>query len=498
MIKLRKAVRMRTAAKAIIRGPQRPGAAATPSADLQRLLHELQAQQLELEMQNDELRRVQRELEAERTRYFDHYHFAPVGCCTLGEHGIITQANLTFARLFGSAPEAMIGQTFARLVLGEDLAIYGEFRQQMNASATSSPCEVRMMKSDGASFWAQIGASAGHDNAQRPVLRLVVSDISERKHAEETIQEQRAFAQMIAENIGDFIAILDRDGRRLYNSPSYQQFFGGGCDLQGTDSFADVHPDDQERIKRLFRETVLTGIGVQTDYRLLIADGSVHDMESRGSVIKDKDGRVVRVVVVSHDVTERKRLEAQVRYLAFHDTLTQLPNRRLLSDRLSQNMAVCARSGCHGAVMFLDLDGFKGLNDTHGHAAGDALLIKVAERLKSNVREVDTVARIGGDEFVVMISELDVDERTSLAQAALIAEKIRVALAAPYRLVVPRDGRADEIVDYRCTTSIGVVLYANQEVSQGEILALADGAMYRAKTAAQGGICFHAWTATDA
>ena len=149
-------------------------------------------------------------------------------------------------------------------------------------------------------------------------------------------------------------------------------------------------------------------------------------MESHGSVVNDNQG--VRVVVVSHDITERKQLEDQVRQLAFHDVVTKLPNRRLLHDRLSQSMAASARSGCHGAVMFLDLDNFKRLNDSHGHTVGDLLLIEVAERLKSCVREMDTVARFGGDEFVVMISELALDKAASVQEARGIAEKIRSAL----------------------------------------------------------------------
>ena len=114
------------------------------------------------------------------------------------------------------------------------------------------------------------------------------------------------------------------------------------------------------------------------------------------------------------DVTERKALENEIRQLAFHDALTALPNRRLLSDRLRLTMAACRRSGCYGALMYLDLDNFKPLNDHHGHEAGDLLLIEVAKRLTNCVREMDTVARLGGDEFVMMISELHVDPAESM------------------------------------------------------------------------------------
>ena len=297
-------------------------------------------------------------------------------------------------------------------------------------------------------------------------------------------------AMLIAENIGDFIAVLDPKGRRIYNSPSYIQFFGSKRDLRGSDSFTEIHPDDRERVRNAFNDTVKTGRGRQLEYRMVINDGSVRIMESRGNVIRDHEGKVTRVVVVSHDITERKHMENQVRQMAFHDALTQLPNRRLLSDRLNQTMAASARSGYYGALMFLDLDNFKPLNDQHGHDVGDLLLIEVAERLKNCVREMDTVARFGGDEFVVMISELSLGKAESLAEAGIIAEKIRHRLGEPYWLTVKRRGRKDDTVEHRCTATIGVALFVNHDANPDKILKCADAAMYRAKESGRNRVCF--------
>jgi diguanylate cyclase (GGDEF)-like protein/PAS domain S-box-containing protein len=316
--------------------------------------------------------------------------------------------------------------------------------------------------------------------------RMAFDDISESKRTEEALREQEAFFHLIAENLCDFIAVLDLEGRRIYNSPSYQQFFGPVRDLRSTNSFAEIHPEDQERVKQAFRETVQSGVGRQLEFRFLTADGSVRHMESRGSVIRDGAGKVARVVVVSHDITERRQLQDEVRRLAFHDTLTRLPNRRLLCDRLAQAIAASTRSACYGALMFLDLDNFKSLNDTHGHEVGDLLLIEAADRLKSCVREVDTVARFGGDEFVVVLSELAIDRTESLAQASAIAEKLRLALAQPYRLAVGSAGAAgsaESLVEHRCTACIGVVLFNSQSGSQEKIFRCADAAMYLAKKA---------------
>lgn len=181
----------------------------------------------------------------------------------------------------------------------------------------------------------------------------------------------------------------------------------------------------------------------------------------------------------------------KIRDMAFHDPLTQLPNRHLLDDRLNQTMASNKRNGIYSALMFLDLDNFKPLNDKHGHGVGDLLLKEVARRLIGCVREVDTVARIGGDEFVVMLKELGADKSESTKQANLVAEKILSALAAPYEFeIVNKAGRTNS-ARHDCTSSIGVVVFMNHEVSSAEILKRADFAMYQAKESGRNQIRFY-------
>jgi len=141
---------------------------------------------------------------------------------------------------------------------------------------------------------------------------VILHDITERKGAEVALREQEEFFRLIAENIGDFIAVLDRDGRRLYTSPSYRRFFGDTTDLRGTDSFAQIHPEDRQRVKQVFTETVQSGIGRQIEYRLVLEGGEIRHMESRSEVIRDEQDRVARVVVVSRDVTERKLAEEAI------------------------------------------------------------------------------------------------------------------------------------------------------------------------------------------
>jgi diguanylate cyclase (GGDEF)-like protein/PAS domain S-box-containing protein len=192
-----------------------------------------------------------------------------------------------------------------------------------------------------------------------------------------------------------------------------------------------------------------------------------------------------------YDITERKLAEEKILNLAFYDTLTQLPNRRLLDDRLKQAMAASKRSGYYGALMFLDLDNFKSLNDLHGHGAGDLLLIEVAHRISLCVRETDTVSRFGGDEFVVVLGELDSDKDRSIAQAGIVAEKIRTTLAEPYKLTIHTNGNLTATVDHHCTSSIGVVLFINHQASTKDILKWADIAMFQAKEAGRNLVRFY-------
>lgn len=192
------------------------------------------------------------------------------------------------------------------------------------------------------------------------------------------------------------------------------------------------------------------------------------------------------------EIAERKQMEVHVRDMAFHDPLTRLPNRLLLNDRMNQALAAGARTGVYGSLMFLDLDNFKPLNDVHGHEVGDYLLIEVAARLTSCVRQIDTVARFGGDEFVVMLSDLHADQGIARAQAQAVAEKIRALVAAPYLLTIAHEGKPDVLVEHQCTASIGVALFVDQDAKQADILKLADAAMYQAKKGGGNAICFAA------
>ena len=179
-----------------------------------------------------------------------------------------------------------------------------------------------------------------------------------------------------------------------------------------------------------------------------------------------------------------------MRQLAFFDPLTHLANRRLLDDRISQALAAGKRSGCLGALLFLDLDNFKPLNDEHGHAVGDLLLVEVANRLTACVRQVDTVSRFGGDEFVVLLAELSTTPAQATDQARVLADKIRHQLARPYVLSVVQEDLTTKVVTHHCTASIGLVVFQGAHVTQDEVIKAADAAMYQAKETGRNAVCF--------
>jgi diguanylate cyclase (GGDEF)-like protein/PAS domain S-box-containing protein len=199
------------------------------------------------------------------------------------------------------------------------------------------------------------------------------------------------------------------------------------------------------------------------------------------SAVKGNDGVVTHYVSSHFDISERKASEEKIQLLAFYDPLTELPNRRLLLDRLQQALASCARSGREGALLFIDLDNFKNLNDTLGHDIGDMLLQQVAQSLESCIREGDTVARLGGDEFVVMLLDLSEQPIEAAAQTESIGEKILVALSQSYQL---------HTHTYRCTASIGATLFKDHQQGTEELMKQADIAMYQAKKAGRNTLRF--------
>lgn len=341
------------------------------------------------------------------------------------------------------------------------------------------------------------------ETAGRSMLFSIVHDITARQLAQQAVVESEFRWKFAIEGAGDGLWDWNVPHGTVFFSPRRKSMLGFSQEEIG-DSLDEwrkrVHPDDLARAMADVQAHLdgLTPIYLN-EHRVSCKDGSWKWISDRGLVVsRDAQGKPLRLIGTHSDVTERHQanalrhaLQAQIKQLAFFDPLTQLPNRRLLDDRLSQTLAASKRSGLYGALMFLDLDNFKPLNDTHGHGVGDLLLVEVARRLTTFVRQTDTVARIGGDEFVVLLNELHADRSTSTEQANAVAEKIRGALAEPYLLTVAQSGDALATVEHHCSASIGVVLFVNHMDSQIDLMKWADAAMYEAKDAGRNAIRFY-------
>lgn len=307
---------------------------------------------------------------------------------------------------------------------------------------------------------------------------------------EKLLQRSEAHLQTVIDNEPECIKTVDARGRLIQMNPaglamieadSWQQVAG----ISILDVIAPEYRDDFAQMHK----RVIAGESAQMEFEVFGLKGGRRWLETH-AVPMIENGETMHLAV-TRDITERKQLERQIHRLAFYDPLTNLPNRRLLNERLSQAMVLGKRTGCYGALMFIDLDNFKPINDRYGHFVGDLLLIEVATRLKHAIREIDTVARFGGDEFVIMLSELNVDKAEATSHARVVAEKILISLAEPYSLKNGMEGSESSTVVHRCTASIGVVVFIGHESTQGEILKRGDVAMYQAKTKGRNMICFY-------
>ena len=255
----------------------------------------------------------------------------------------------------------------------------------------------------------------------------------------------------------------------------------------GADAFI-LKPSEPEDFLARFREVEAKGV-IATDF-----PNTVNEQGTESDILKDYSVILIRKLeektlqleeanrVLQQDIARHKEAEDKIQHLAYYDLLTNLPNRRLLIDRLEHTLAVSARHQFHGAILFIDLDHFKTLNDTKGHNVGDLLLVNVAKRLQTCVRDGDTLARLGGDEFVVILEDLHEEAAQAAIQAEAVCSKIISAINQPYYL--------DDFL-YHSSTSIGICMFRNHEITVDELLKRADIAMYQAKSAGRNTLSFY-------
>jgi diguanylate cyclase (GGDEF)-like protein/PAS domain S-box-containing protein len=358
--------------------------------------------------------------------------------------------------------------------------------------------ELTYIRKDGSRFPAVVSVTALRD-AKRDIIGylLIGTDNTARKQIEaeqtqlaQSLRDHQFYTRSLIESNID--ALMTTDPAGIITDVNKQMETLTGCtrdELIGA-PFKNYFTDPERAeagIKLVLRKKKVTGYELTAQAR----DGKKTVVSYNASTFYNRDRRLQGVVAAARDITERKQAEKQIIKLAMHDSLTRLPNRHLLNERLDQTMAFSKRSGRYCALMFLDVDNFKTLNDTHGHYVGDLLLIEVARRISSCVREADTVARFGGDEFLVLLNELDQDKTKAKTQAGIVAEKIQIALSSPYVLKVTQEEKEETTIEHSCTASIGVVVFTYQKENQEDIIKWADTAMYQAKESGRNLIRFY-------
>lgn len=558
-----------------------------------KLLHE----RVELEMQNEELRRAHANLEVSRDRYAALYDFAPVGYLTLTHNGLIVEINLAAVGLLGRERKKLLHRPFAAFVTAEDDDRWRLFFTQVLKHSQRQNTELTLKRYDGAKFPVHLDCRRVITYDRDPVVYVTLTDMTESKQAEAALREVEKHTLSMAlasAEMGSWEWNI-KTGRVIFNEREAQLhgYRLKEIDLQFNVWENDIHHDDFPAYhSALTAHLQNRSPFFQAEYRIRTQSGSWMWLLNRGTVIRrDGEGNPLLMAGIEKDITECKRNDeelriaaiafesqegmivtdanavilrvnraftrltgysaeeavgrtpsllssgrhdkafyqcmwtslirngfwqgeiwnrrkngmiyaewmhisavikpngdithyvasfsditkdaaAEIHRLAYYDPLTQLPNRRLFQERLSRALAVSARSGKYGALLFIDLDNFKSLNDTLGHDMGDMLLIRVAMRLLDCMRESDTVARQGGDEFVVMLEELSLNSDEAAIQAEDIGEKILAALNQTYQLAN---------YEWYSTPSIGITLFNDQLESMDELLKQADIAMYAAK-----------------
>ena len=345
--------------------------------------------------------------------------------------------------------------------------------------------EYQAMKKDGSTFYAMALSVPIMVDGVPVGIRGFILDITERKQAENMLRESEERYRLIAENTADIISVFDLNLNPTYISPAITKLRGYTVQEAMTKTLNQMLTPDslQLAIKNFADQMALESSGTADPTRTAMMeleeyckDGSTIWVELAASFLRDSNLKPTGVLTITRDITERKKAEEQIQYLATHDLLTNLPSLRFAKDRLSVALNMAHRYKKAVAVMFIDLDGFKDVNDTLGHDAGDYVLQQIAKHLLSCVRETDTVTRVGGDEFLIIATEINAPENV-----AQIAEKVIHLISQP----IIFNGRQAVV-----SASIGIALFPDDGTDMDQLIKKSDEAMYRVKKAGKNGFRF--------
>ena len=433
--------------------------------EIKETIHELEVHQIELKMQNEELLITQDELEKSKKRYFDLYDMAPIGYCALNKDGLIEEVNLAVSNLLEKDRNKLIKQAFNKFIFQDDQDIFYLYRKKVISSQKEDSCELRMVKEDKTTFWVNLTANAEIGTNKELVFRLIINDISERRKFEDKLK----LSASVFKNAGEAIMITNLHGIIHDVNETFTKITG------------------YEKEEVIGKKTSILSSGEQNKeyyhamWETLNSVGSWSgELWNRNknrelfavmliiNTVYDHDGIASHFVALFSDITEIKEYEDSLKNIAHFDQLTKLPNRVLLADRIENKMIQTRRNNQNLAVIFLDLDEFKEINDTYGHNMGDKVLIRLAKEMQDALREEDTLSRIGGDEFVVLLSELN-------ERADALPIIIRLLEAASKEIKIDN-------IKTKLSASLGVTFYPqNEQVNTDLLLRQADQAMYQSK-----------------
>ncbi|HEY0510883.1 MAG TPA: EAL domain-containing protein [Thermoanaerobaculia bacterium] len=417
-----------------------------------------------------ERKRAEAALRESEERYHGLFEGVPVGLYRTTPAGRLLDANAALVRILGyPSLEALLETNVDDIYLDpEDRRRWQRTMAESSGSVQSIEAPVRRF--DGSPIWVRFTARAfrGEDGE---ILRYegVFEDVTDRRRAEEALRASEERFRSLVQNASDLISILDPDGAVRYESPSHQRVLGLDPDEHAGRSLLDlVHPEDRHVVEEALRQILEHPGEIATfEHRLRHRDGTWRVLEATASNLLGQPA-VAGIVLNSHDITDHKRAEEKLLHDALHDELTGLPNRALFMDRLRQSMERSRREPERlTAVLFLDLDQFKIVNDSLGHLVGDELLIQIAGALSSALRPSDTIARVGGDEFAILL-----EGGRDVGDAVRVADRIHERLATPINL---------EGHEVFATASLGIAVHTPEYERPEDLLRDADTAMYRAK-----------------
>lgn len=402
-------------------------------------------------------------------------------------NGNFLLCNKPVADFYGTTPDEMVGkhdgdysatpdqaEFFRRNVL--DIMAHGEPVVVLEDSTDHRTGETRHFKSIKKPFLGENGLSQ---------ILVIAHDITDILRAQRRTEESERRLSYVLDVTGEGVWDWDLKTDLLKHNQRWFELLGyDKADLSSSIADFDLCLLEEDRVKVKAAITdCLQGLGpYRHEHRMRRKDGSVIWVLDRGDVMeRDAQGHPLRMVGSFSDISERKRAEAETQRLAYFDSLTGLPNRRSMMDRLERAIGACRCTSIHGALLFIDLDNFKDLNDTKGHTAGDALLKHVGQRVQNCISPTDTAARMGGDEFVVIVENLGEDSTEAASQAQVVATNVLQQISKTFEL---------EDVIWSSTASIGIVMFAGSHDTADELLKRADLAMYQAKSAGRNTIRF--------